>query len=277
MEPVDVLRTSFPTLRFEEVSVVDEGWDSLVLELDGTWIFRFPRRPEVAARMEREITLVSELAAALPVAVPRFEYVARNGLLCVGYRKLAGSPARFGLTERTGRDLGRFLLALHATPHGQAAAAGVPNLGPWAWREGLEKLCADFRCRVLPLLPERDRADGERLLAAIPEPAFRPALIHADLGPDHVLCHEGRVVGVIDWSDARVGDPALDLAWCLNGTPREVADAVLGAYPVDERLRERSLFYHRLGPWYEVVHGLETGQEAFVASGVAGIRARLSA
>lgn len=100
-------------------------------------------------------------------------------------------------------------------------------------------------------------------------------LLHADLGPEHVLCRDGRVVGVIDWSDARVGDAALDLAWCLNGTPTEIADAAAGTYGVDAELRERSLFYHRLGPWYEVIYGLETGQHRFVASGVEGVRARL--
>jgi aminoglycoside phosphotransferase (APT) family kinase protein len=83
------------------------------------------------------------------------------------------------------------------------------------------------------------------------------------------------VVGVIDWSDARVGDAALDLGWCLNGTPPEVAEAVARAYGVDSDLRERSLFYHRLGPWYEAVYGLETGEKRFVASGIEGVRSRL--
>jgi aminoglycoside phosphotransferase (APT) family kinase protein len=92
-----------------------------------------------------------------------------------------------------------------------------------------------------------------------------------------VLCRDGRVVGVIDWSDVRVGDAALDLAWCLNGTPSEVADTVANIYGVNSGLRERSLFYHRLGPWYEVVYGLETGQKRFVTSGIAGVRATLPA
>jgi hypothetical protein len=80
---------------------------------------------------------------------------------------------------------------------------------------------------------------------------------------------------VIDWSDARVGDAALDLAWCLNGMPSETADAVARTYRVDVDVRERSLFYHRLGPWYEVVSGLETGEDRLVASGLEGVRARL--
>ena len=225
--------------------------------------------------MEREIALLPELTPALPVAVPRFELVARNGLVAVGYPKIAGSPARSDADERTGQDLGRFLTALHRFPVERARALGVPCFDAPAWREHFGALCSDFRRRVFPLLlpAERERADA--FLSRVTELDFVPVLTHSDLGPEHVLCLAGRVVGVIDWSDARVGDAALDLAWCLNGTPPAVGDAVSSAYGVDLGLRERSLFYHRLGPWYEVTYGLDKGDERFVASGLHGVRARL--
>ncbi len=116
---------------------------------------------------------------------------------------------------------------------------------------------------------------AERLFAQVAGFDFTPVVLHADLGPDHVLCRDGRVVGVIDWSDARIGDPALDLSWCLNGTPDAFASAIGRVYGADTATRERALFYHRLGPWHEVVYGLDTDQERFVASGLAGVRSRL--
>lgn len=274
VDAVELVRARFPALEFRDVRIVEDGWDSLVLELDGEWILRFPRRPEVEQRVEREIALLPALAATLPVEVPHFELVTRNGVVCVGYRKLAGSPASWGLGERTGEDLGTFLSALHRFPVERARAIGVPCSEAAAWREEFGRLCDEFRRRVCPLIPdERERA--ETVFARIPDLDFTPVLLHADLGPDHVLCRDGRVVGVIDWSDARVGDAALDLAWCLNGTPPEAADAVARTYGADADARARSLFYYRLGPWHEVLYGLETGQEQFVASGVEGVRARL--
>ena len=275
VEALDLLHTRFPALEFHDVRIVEDGWDSLVLDLDGEWIVRFPRRPEVEQRVEREITLLPELAETLPVAVPHFELVARNGIVCVGYRKLPGAPASSDLGERTGEDLGRFLSALHRFPVERARALGLPYFDPPEWRERFGSLCEDFRRRVFPLLRSGERQRAETIFAPVPELDFVPVLLHADLGPEHVLCRDGRVVGVIDWSDARVGDAALDLAWCLNDTPPEVSDAVARTYRVDPDVRGRSLFYHRLGPWYEVAYGLETGQERFVASGVGGVRARL--
>jgi aminoglycoside phosphotransferase (APT) family kinase protein len=275
MEPVEVLQERFPALEIRGVRAIEDGWDSLVLDVNGEYVFRFPRRPEVEEWVEREIVLLPELAETLPVDVPRFDFVARNGLLCVGYRKLEGNPAGASLPERVGEDLGRFLAALHRFPVERARSLGVPYFDPAAWRAHFEGFCGDLRQRVLPLLAQDERTRAEELFAEASELDFEPVLLHADLGPEHVLVRDGRVAGVIDWSDARVGDPALDFAWCLHGTSTVAADATARSYGLDAGTRERSLFYRRLGPWYEVVYGLDTDQPRFVDSGVAGIRARL--
>lgn len=168
MEPVDVLRARFPALEFRDVRTVEDGWDSLVLDLDGEWIVRFPRRPEVEEWMEREIALLPELAEKLPVAVPRFELLARNGVVCVGYRKLPGSPAWTRLSERTGEDLGTFLLALHSFPVDRALALGVPCFDPATWRERYGSLCANFRERVFPVASIGRAPAGRGRLCARP-------------------------------------------------------------------------------------------------------------
>jgi len=276
VDRIALLRAHFPALVFREVRVVEDGWDSLVLDLDGRWIVRFPRRPEVAQRLEREIALLPELAMRLPVEVPRFDLIARNGVVGVAYRTIAGSPARDDIDEVTGKDLGRFLLSLRHFSVDRARELGIPFFDQAAWRCRYRNLCAEFRCRVGPLLAVWEREQAETIFSCVDELEFTPALLHADLGPEHVLCDDRRsVAGVIDWSDARVGDAALDLAWCLNGTPPEVAKAVARTYGVNADLYKRSLFYHQLGPWYEVIYGLETTQKRFVSSGIKGVRSRL--
>lgn len=51
------------------------------------------------------------------------------------------------------------------------------------------------------------------LAAALPWPRRNAAgLLHGDYWPGNVLWHEGRLVGVIDWEDATLGDPLADLA-----------------------------------------------------------------
>jgi aminoglycoside phosphotransferase (APT) family kinase protein len=75
---------------------------------------------------------------------------------------------------------------------------------------------------------------AEALLAEIETlTGYAPALAHCDLGPEHLLCREGRLVGVIDWADAKIGDPAIDYAWLLN---RPFPD-----FDVEDDLRRRAL------------------------------------
>jgi aminoglycoside phosphotransferase (APT) family kinase protein len=61
-----------------------------------------------------------------------------------------------------------------------------------------------------------------------------PALIHGDFWPGNTLWRRGRMTGVVDWEQPRLGDPAQDVGCCrldltlLFGP--EAADAFLHAY-----------------------------------------------
>jgi aminoglycoside phosphotransferase (APT) family kinase protein len=56
-------------------------------------------------------------------------------------------------------------------------------------------------------LPERSLDSGE------PRPRRnRPVLLHGDFWPGNTLWKDGRLVAVLDWEDAAVGDPLADVA-----------------------------------------------------------------
>ena len=250
----------------ESLDVIDVGYDSEVAVVNGQWIFRFPRRAQVERRLETEIALLPELAPSLPVAIPRFEHVAREPMMCVGYRLIDGEPLTGDISPKRVTE---FLAALHAFDVPRAEALGVPRP---EWRAHYEEQCAEFARVVFPLLEPGERPRADRMFAAGVELLSdgETAVIHADLGPEHMLCRDGELVGVIDWGDVRIGDPALDYAWLLNGTPPEFATALDA-----ERFRERALFYHRLGPWYEAHYGAFVGRPQHVERGVRWIRERL--
>ena len=220
-------------------------------------MFRFPRRAGVEEALELEIVLLPTLVAALPVDVPSFEYVSRSPLF-VGYRVIRGEP----LVDEDPNGVRAFLDSLHALD-----PSGLP-VDSHDWVDAYRNQCAEFASLVLPLLDRDERRRAQQLFAEVETlVGFEPALLHADLGPDHLRVRNGRLAGVIDWGDARVGDPALDYAWLLNGP--------FGDWAVDPDLRRRARLYHRLGPWYEAHYGLFTDQPAHVELGLAGIRDRL--
>jgi aminoglycoside phosphotransferase (APT) family kinase protein len=258
--------------RVERYREIDEGWDSVVAVADEEWIFRFPRRPQIERRLESEIALLPELAPTLPVTVPRFEHVVRVPLLCVGYRMIEGEPFTAAVPHE---QVAAFLSALHRFDVERAEELGVQHS---EWSARYVEQCDEFAREVLPLLDGAERGMAHALFAeAWALRDFTPAVVHNDLGPEHLLCRGQRLVGVIDWGDVRVGDPAIDFAWLLHGTPPGYGDALLAAYEgsADERLRERARFYHRLAPWYDAHYGVTCDRPGNLDTGLRGIRERL--
>jgi aminoglycoside phosphotransferase (APT) family kinase protein len=253
--------------------LIDSGWDSRAWIVDRDWLEREPRRPEVVDRLRAEVRLLGWLAPLLPVPVPE-PVVVRDEPLRVRHRLIVGEP--FGSDDPAiGHALGAFLRTLHGVPSADAVRHGA--LDADTGRTWLTDDLVRMRSDVLPLLGGDAAAEGVRLLEACAAPPPSPALVHGDLGPAHILIGDGAVSGVIDWTDARIGDPAIDLAWPLFGAPAAVAGAVAEAYGVDDRTGRRAWAWHQLGPWYEVLYGLGTGPDGFVASGLAGVRQRLAA
>jgi aminoglycoside phosphotransferase (APT) family kinase protein len=41
-------------------------------------------------------------------------------------------------------------------------------------------------------------------------------LVHGDFKPGNMLLHDGRIVGLLDWETAHIGDPVEDLGWVTN-------------------------------------------------------------
>ena len=105
---------------------------------------------------------------------------------------------------------------------------------------------------------------------------FAPCVIHADLAPEHVLVSAtGDLVGILDWEEVAVSDPAADFAW-LTSIP-EVGERALAAYggAPDAAFLERARLARAFVPWHEVDHGVRTGQEGFVTGGLEGVLAHL--
>ena len=259
--------------RAASVVETEQGWDSVATVVEGQWLDRRPRYPDYEEQLRTETRLMARVAplVTLPVPVP---VVLEEEPLRVRHRLIPGSAAsEEALDAAQGRRLGEFLRCLHDLPVSVYVEAGVPDAV--AARAELLATLERFLHRVQPLLPEELRAQASELLryAALRTPT---TLVHGDIGPRHVLCEDGRITGVIDWSDAREADPALDLAWPLYGAPEPFADAVATAYGVTDDELGRALSWYRLGPWYEVLWGLGPGGQEAVDSGLAGIVDRLT-
>jgi aminoglycoside phosphotransferase (APT) family kinase protein/8-oxo-dGTP pyrophosphatase MutT (NUDIX family) len=258
--------------RAAERTEPTQGWDSVVTIIEGTWIEREPRFRDVAVPLRAETVLLPAIAPLLPLAVPLPEVMDEDPLR-VRHVLLPGEPATdVELTADDGRKMGEFLRTLHDIPHEVYAGTGVAD--ELTSRAELMATLDKLLHRVLPLLPEEHRERGGRLLRQVAQ--HTPiTLVHGDLGPTHLLSQDGELTAVIDWTDARMGDPALDLAWVLYGAPEPFAEALATTYGVTDEELARALAWHRLGPWYEVLWGHGPGGPEYIESGLEGILARI--
>lgn len=221
----ELIRAQHPDLSALELGTepAASGWDNVMYRLGPDLAVRLPRREVGARSLVIEQRWLPRLAPALPVATP---VPVRVGTPACGYpwpwsivAWIPGLPAsQMPLRRDEAAAWGRFLRTLHAidTPEsppenpyrGQSLAARDD-----AFRERLERLERDAALRI-----------GERAMlsstwaAGLASPFDGDTCwLHGDLHPRNVITIDGRLRGVIDWGDATVGDPSVDLcsAWLL--------------------------------------------------------------
>ena len=133
------------------------------------------------------------------------------------------------------------LRELRAVPVADARAVGVRPHPPIQWEE-LRRRAADAVVR-LAAAGEVDVAPPG--VAGWDEPSDG-VLLHADLKGEHVLVDEtGSVTGVLDWTDAAIGDPAIDVAGLAItvGAAAAVRSSAVTGY--DAAVHERGVFLAR--------------------------------
>jgi macrolide phosphotransferase len=279
MDHRELIASRCPSLEVRTCEPIGDGWTCDTYLVDGAWIVQVPRSMYAAERLRMQLAVLPELASELSTAVPDPEPSVVDGdppLLV--YRRIEGSPAGAAPDGIWPERLGRVLYDLHSVP---PEFLGLRATNGEAIREGHRGAWGALAADVVPLLGPAERARARSMLEAALEDddlwTFAPVVQHGDLGPEHVLVTDaGDLAGVIDWEEVAIEDPAGDLAWWLHAMPA-VGERALAAYggAPDRRFRERARILFALMPWHEVRHGLEGGGDAFVESGLEGVRERL--
>lgn len=260
------LASAHPGISFDSARLVETGWDFVVVDT-GSWIFRVPRGEWAAAHLRTERRLLALLRPRLPYAVPDMSiHAGAHGMPYVLYPRLPGRPSTCEDSAAVAGDVAALLTALHAVEPADALILGVAAPG----KLDLDVLARRATAEVVPLLPWAAVAALHAAFAVLREPVPAEVLIHADLGEANLLVSSGRLSGVLDWSDAHVGDPAMDLTWFVQCLGLAGARSALAAYvppdsvPADELWR-RAVAHATVQPVHAVLWGLDHGRPSYVA------------
>jgi aminoglycoside phosphotransferase (APT) family kinase protein len=241
----ELVEKQFPHLAPVTVCLLAAGWDNTAHVINGSLVFRFPRRSIAVPLISTEIQLLPWLASRVPLKIPVPEYVGEPSAAYrwpfAGYSMIRGRAlpaARCSGRTRASLaiPLARFLAALHAIPADAAANHGAgfdvfDRLNTLSRRsltdEGLSAL---IQAGVID-----DRRAIDAILDAAPVITHprTDVLVHGDLhAAQIILGDDDQMIGVIDWGDVHLGDPAVDLAAAHAILPRESHEVFLHAYGV---------------------------------------------
>ncbi len=285
-----IIGDAFPQLGPLSVRPLGEGCDSVAFEVNGRWVFRFPKRADVEAQLLIEQHVLRALASRVTLPIPVFAFVGQPSAEFprhfAGYPMLPGIPAITLAVQDTpfdewARTLGRFLASLHAFPVSDAAALGVREQLLVSLIEDVrDDALADVE-RIREVAPDAPigawREYVENTQPAVSHPSARRVVVHSDLSADHVLYDPARMVitGIIDWSDVSIGDPVLDFAGLLHWGGESFVRAVLAAYgasATDEMLRTARFLAACRGA-SDVAFGLDMGRTEYIDAGLRALRA----
>lgn len=275
---LDLAQAHGLNLSADGLGINEAGLDYRVVfaaDEEGTdWVLRIPRRADVTEKIADEARILDFVRSRISVAVPDWRIQTPE---LIAYPLLPGEP---GLTLSDegepewhfdiesvdyAASLGRLIGELHSIDTADAAAAGIPTQTAddvrAEWSERLDTVSASFT--IASELSERWKAwlGNDRLW-----PEFT-AFTHGELYPAHLLLGgDSRIRSVLDWTTAKVGDPAIDFMyhWMISGP--EAFQAALDAYEqttgrVPAMLAERSAEIVAAGPLNYAAFALISGEQ----------------
>lgn len=219
----EVLFDEVTDLTINTVTLISAGWDNLVADINGEWIFRFPRSEEFITILEREQLLLERLQNSVSMPVPHYQYIGIRTAF-VGYRKILGAALNeelylnlsVGACQRIAESIAHFLNQLHR-------AVSVEEALQWGYKEYHVPL-QWIENNLLGTLPssEIERIVCEALDFAKQNPfsVENLVLLHNDLHGENLAfdVKTEQITGIFDFSDAMIGDYSVEFGklFCIH-------------------------------------------------------------
>ncbi|MFJ7744916.1 phosphotransferase [Peribacillus sp. NPDC097295] len=236
-----LIKKQFPDINLKEVRQLGEGFDNTVIQLNEEYVFRFPRRPIAVTLIQVENMLLPSLAGHLPLAIPEpvffGEPSADYPYPFTGYKMVKGylpieetKDSKISSAIR----LAYFLKMLHGFPVQKAKQLGIRPDGMQRLDVSFRQISLDEHLSTLMTLGYSEQAHAISDFLKDLDLSYTPqcnTLVHGDIHVRNVLLdEEGVLVGVIDWGDVHIGDPAIDFSFLYSYFPKEARQAFFEIY-----------------------------------------------
>jgi aminoglycoside 2''-phosphotransferase len=282
------IQVLYPDLAIEKASLNEEGQFNDGLIVNEEVIFRFPKNSQALEMMHIEYEILRNIQGCTDLAVPNpiISHMETDvlGEAFIGYRLIPGKPfwretflslQEEEIMQRVVSQIATFLKQLHGIPATKLIQAPLPRRES---REEWTDLFIRFRTKLFPHLNDSEQVrvtnNFARFLADSDNFAYQPVLRHGDFGTVNLLYEPVKktLSGVIDFGNAGLGDPALDIAYLIApfGYGEKIIDRLAVDYPLDDDLLARARFYVSTFALQEALYGIEYDNTRAFNLGLAG-------
>lgn len=232
----------------KEWETIDTGWDHEVYVVNGNWVLRIPKEERHVNCAEQK--LLSELQLKADIRLPTYRICkAPDGKEVMLYRYISGHPIHRDIPADARKEaavqLGSFLTELH---HVDTSRYELPKRDKVYYELLFEKIR-----RYYPSMPASIIHHAEKLFTVLQTEPM--AVVHGDLRTEHILWEKAiGKIGIIDFSDVHIGDPAIDFAG-ISQVGDGFMEQVLCHYDGDKHgISQRAGELSKLGLFYDLLH-----------------------
>ncbi|KOR81185.1 hypothetical protein AM232_24180 [Bacillus sp. FJAT-21352] len=279
-----LIMQQFPEIELKEIKQLGEGFDNTVIQINGQFVFRFPRRPIAVTLIQVENQLLPSIAGTFPLAIPEPIFFGKPSTLYpypfTGYKMVKGHLPVEGTKENkveSAKRFARFLKVLHSFPVKRAMRLGVQPDGMMRLNVPYRKKSLMENVSNLIKLGYFEQAHAVKdFVETLGELDVRHpiSLVHGDIHIRNVLLDdEGVLAGVIDWGDVHIGNPAIDFSFLYSYFPKEVRRAFFEIYGEIEKETESLARFRAIYMLVTLlVYGIDRHDEELIAITSTGLK-----
>ncbi|HUB93180.1 MAG TPA: aminoglycoside phosphotransferase family protein [Verrucomicrobiae bacterium] len=262
-----LISNAFPNLKWQTYEFVNEGWDHRVIILDDETVFRFPAGADYRSGLKLEVQVLDYLdGLTLSINIPNYSFRPPR-LTFAGYPKVPGlnltrqffSQLSLREVETIGEQLAAFLSTIHNL---SVSSSPLNQLPKEPLKDDMLEVSAGVEKYLVSELSKEDLAIVNSVLEEVDKLAklsLPETFIHNDIYSRHLFWDASTErLGIIDFSDMGIGDPAIDFAE-LHEYGFEFVRNVYRNYkgPKDDTLLDRAWIYQKwIGVYMMVDHFL---------------------
>ncbi|MGE6486894.1 phosphotransferase family protein [Paenisporosarcina sp. NPDC076898] len=284
---IERIQQVYPELIIDQCAQNENGQNNDVLVVNESLVFRFPKYEKGIEQLSRETKILEAIhnRMKLPTPYPLYQSFEPKevGMVFTGYHLIEGTPLwkqdflkieEEETVRQLATQLVSFLLELHATPLDSISGLGKKQMK--TPQEEMGELYKNIQTKLYSFM-RKDAQDQvtHRFESFLNDDLqVTPTLIHGDFGGSNILWNpvESRILGIIDFGGAGIGDPAYDLAGILSSYGEDFFNRCIALYPNGKEIAQRVHFYRSTFALQEALHGVDNNDAEALENGIQAYR-----